>query len=307
MTRRRPKGPPDPPDLAALLPSWERHLRAENKAPGTTSLYARGVRLYLAWLQEHGAPATLDRGLVQAFVAELLTQGRAATTASARLLALRLYARWLIEEGELPGPDPLAGIKPPKLDSKVVEVLTEAQLRDLIRACQGPSFRDRRDEALVRLLAETGIRAGEAVALQLGDVDLDAGAAVIRRGKGGKGRRVPFGSQTTRALDRYLRVRRGHRLAGDHALWLGDRGRTLQYEGLYRCLIWRAELAGIANFHPHVLRHTAASRWLAAGGSEGGLMSVAGWSKREMLDRYVASTRAELAAEEARRLGLGDL
>jgi integrase len=105
----------------------------------------------------------------------------------------------------------------------------------------------------------------------------------------------------------YLRARRAHRLADTPTLWLGDGGRGFSYAGLHKALVGRAELAGIKGFHPHVLRHTAASRWLAAGGSEGGLMAVAGWARREMMDRYVQATRAERAADEARRLGLGDL
>ena len=61
-------------------------------------------------------------------------------------------------------------------------------------------------------------------------------------------------------------------------------------------------------FKPHVLRHTAAQRWLSAEGSEGGLMAVAGWSRRrDMLDRYTRATASERATEEARRLNLGDL
>jgi len=69
----------------------------------------------------------------------------------------------------------------------------------------------------------------------------------------------------------------------------------------------RAQRAGIDGFHPHILRHTAATRWLAAGGSEGGLMAVAGWAKRDMLDCYTAATAAERAAAEARTLRLGEL
>ena len=129
----------------------------------------------------------------------------------------------------------------------------------------------------------------------------------MRRGKGGKGRIAPFGAHTARAVDRYLRARRTHRLADTAALWLGDRGKNLEYYGLRNALQYRAELAGLKGFHLHLLRHTAASRWLAAGGSEGGLMSVAGWSTRDMIDRYTRSTAAERAADEARRLGLGDL
>lgn len=298
--------PTVPLDLAGMLSSWEIHLRAERKSPETIRLYLTGVRQYLRWCADVGRAPALDRGGVRDFVAHLLEDGREAATARARWLALRRMAAWLAEEGELDA-DPLATLKPPKLDSKVVPVLTGDQLKALLAACQGRQFRDRRDEALVRLMLETGLRASEVIGLQLADVDLADGALVVRRGKGGKGRLVPFSAQAGRSLDRYLRARRTHRLAGDPALWLGDRGKGFGYDALHWALGHRAELAGIKGFHPHVLRHTAASRWLAAGGSEGGLMAVAGWSRRDMLDRYVQATRAELAAAESRGLHLGDL
>jgi site-specific recombinase XerD len=293
-------------DLGALLPSWEIHLRAQRKSANTVNVYAGGVRRFLAWCQQSGAAPTLDRVTVAAHIADLLGAGAEANTAAVRQLALRRFAAWLVEEGELDA-NPLAGLKPVKVDSKVVPVLTEKQLRELVAACQGKSLQDRRDEALVRLLAETGLRAGEAVALEVGDVDLAAGTLLVVRGKGGKGRVVPFGPQTARALDRYLRARRQHRLADTSALWLGDRGRRFTYDALYKALVRRADLAGLKGFHPHVLRHTAAHRWLAAGGSEGGLMAVAGWARRDMLDRYAAATASERAAAEAKSLNLGDL
>jgi integrase/recombinase XerD len=294
------------PDLAALLPSWELHLRAERKSPETVKLYVGGVRHFLTWCTSTGQSKSLDRATVTAFVAGLLDSGKEATTARAYQLSLRRFAAWLVEEGELPA-DPLAGLRPPKLDEKVTPVLSGDQLKALLRACDGKALRDRRDEALVRLLVETGLRAGEALALTVEDVDAGAGVVVIRRGKGGRGRLAPFGPQTARALDRYLRLRRGHRLAATAPLWLGDNGKGLSYNVLYRALGRRAELAGIKGFHPHVLRHTFAHRWKAARGSEEGLMAVAGWRSRTMLARYGASVAAERAADEARGLGLGDL
>jgi integrase len=212
----------------------------------------------------------------------------------------------LLDEEEIPR-DELLGLKPPKLDEKVVPRLTDDQCRALIKACAGRDLRDRRDEAILRFLLETAVRAGELIAMTVADVDLSRCMAIVRRGKGGKGRPVPFGAQTARALDRYLRTRRTHPLADTPPLWLGERGQGLSYAGLYRTLNYRARLAGISHFHPHMTRHTAAQRWLSAEGSEGGLMAVAGWTRRDMLDRYTKATAAERAAEEARRLNLGDL
>jgi len=63
----------------------------------------------------------------------------------------------------------------------------------------------------------------------------------------------------------------------------------------------------VQGFRPHRLRHTAAHRWLAAGGSESGLMAMAGWTRVEMLIRYTRAHAGERAATEARRLDLGSL
>lgn len=294
-------------DLPALLSSWKLALRAERKSPATVKSYSEGVVAYLRWCEATGVPADITKSAVQAFVADLLDSGAQPKTASARLLGVRRFSAWLTEEGELDA-DPLVGMKQPKLDRKVVESLTDEQLQALIRACRGKGFTDRRDEAIVRLMAETGMRAGEVIAMDVADVDLVRGAATVRRGKGGKGRVVPFGPQTATALDRYIRIRRTHQRADTGPLWLGADGwRTFNYFGLRHALNRRAEAAGIAGFHPHLMRHTAATRWLRAGGSEGGLMAVAGWSTREMIDRYTGASAAERAAEEARNLNLGEL
>lgn len=294
-------------DLASLLEkSWLVHLRAQRKSPATLRVYRAGVRAYLAWCEENGQPAILDRNLLAAFVADLLDAGAEPATAQARHLAVRRFSKWLHAEGEL-AVDPLAGMRPPKLDVKVIPVLSDDELRRLVKACEGRTLRDRRDEALVRLMMETGLRAGEVVALRVEDVNVVGGTLLVRRGKGGIGRLVPFSPKTAVALDRYLRLRRQHVLADTSALWLGERSRGLHYDGLYRTLAKRARVAGIRNFSPHQLRHTAASRWLAAGGSEGGLMAIAGWKRREMVDRYAAATRASRAVQEFRHLELGEL
>jgi len=301
---RKPKQPP-PLDLAVLLPSWELALVQEHKSRETRKSYTTGVYQFIDWCEAEGHTPALDRELVRGFVAHLLAKGVGPATARARQLGVQRFAAWCEEEGEIDA-NPLLKLRAPQLDRKVTPSLTDDQVNDLIKACAGRDFLDRRDEAIVRLMAETGIRAGELCDLTVADVDLTRPQVVVRRGKGGKGREVPISPNAARAIDRYLRARRAHRLADSPALWLGDRGKSLAYFGLRNALQKRAELAGIDNFHPHLMRHTAASRWLAKGGSEGGLMAVAGWSTRDMLDRYTRSTASQRAAEEAKRLNLGE-
>lgn len=293
-------------DLRDLMASWVLHLRAERKSENTLKGYTTGVSQFLAWADETGTPPNLDRTTVAAFMTHLLDNGAEPATAATRHLALRRFSAWLAAEDEIDS-DQLLNSKAPKIDVKVVETLDDTQLAALVKACQGKEWTDRRDEAIVRVMLETGMRAGEVAGLTLDDIDLAKGLVTVRRSKSKRGRIVPIGPEAVQALDRWIRARRKHRLAESPRLWLGERGRTFEYMGLYRALERRATAAGISNFHPHVLRHTAASRWLAAGGSEGGLMSVAGWHSREMVDRYAAHTKSMRAADEARRLNLGEL
>ncbi len=299
---KRPVGP----DLPDLLDSWEVGLRAERKAPSTVKSYTAGVNQYLAYCAEHGLPAVLDRRQLAQFVDHLLSSGAAPATAVSRQLGVRRFSAWLTEEGEIDA-DPLLGVRSPKIDTKVVEPLSESQIKALIKACSGKELRERRDEAIVRFMIETGARAGEVAVLDVADVNVRDGIAIVRGGKGGKGRTVPFGPHTGVAIDRYLRTRRTHRLAtASSALWLGDRGKAFSYDALHKTLAHRAAVAGITGFHPHRLRHTAAHRWLAAGGSEGGLMAMAGWTRPDMLLRYTKAQASGRAADEAKHLNLGD-
>jgi site-specific recombinase XerD len=294
-------------DLAELLPSWQRALRAERKAAGTVTMYSAGVRVFLRWCEDRDMSPMLDKPTVQEWIADLLDGGAEAATAHARLKGVRRFSAWLAEEG-IQSADPLLGLRSPSLDRKVVHALSDDQLRALLKACSGQRPGDRRDEAIVRLMMETGARAAEVVGLQVADVDLDRELVTIRRGKGGKGRVVPIGPQTVLALDRWLRVRRQHSLASTGALWLGAQdNKTFGYHGLDEALKKRARAAGIDGFHAHLLRHTFATRWKAARGSDDGLMAVAGWSSRSMIDRYAGAAASQRAADEARSLGLGDL
>lgn len=303
MPRRRPE--PAPLDLAVLCESWMIALRSAHASPDTIRSYRRAVDAYLLWCAEQKRPALIDRGAVQAFTADLLDAGAAPATARSRQYSLRRFSAWLLSEGETDA-DPLIGISAVKLDEKITPRLSEDQIRALLKTCSGNDFLARRDEAIVRVMLECLVRASELTRIALTDLDMTRMLITVRRGKGGKGRIVPFGPHTARALDRYLRMRNRHRQTASTSLWLGITAPSLSYQGLYKALQRRARDAGIADFHPHLTRHTGAQRWLAASGSEGGLMAVAGWRDRAMVDRYTRATASERAAEEARRLNLGD-
>jgi site-specific recombinase XerD len=299
---------PSTSNLFSLLPSWKLAMLAQRRSPATIDSYLRGVRLFREWCEANGHEPALDRRLVTEWVVALLAGGAEPATARIRQQAVRRFSAWLADPdqgGEL-NADPLLGLKAPKLDTKTINGLDDDQIRLLLKACQTKDFLGRRDEAALRLLAETGLRARELLGLTTTDVDLEHGLVTVM-GKGRKQRTVAIGPQTGAVLDRYLRSRRVHRLAASPAFFLGGGDQGFGYHGLRVALLARAEVAGIRGFHIHRLRHSFASRWLAGGGSEGGLMSAAGWSTRDMVDRYSKDTASGRSQAEARRLQLGDL
>ena len=297
--------------LTGLIPQWRLALRAEDKARGTIDLYTDGTGRYLAWCDTHDV-AALERNSLLTWMAHLLDAGAAPGTVRSRQLAVKRFAAWLLATGQLAA-DPFAGIKGPPQRHALVTPLREDELRALIRTCTHPTFRvdepfhHVRDEAVIRLMMETGIRAGELIGLDVDDLDLRAGRILVRFGKGGRSRVIPVGPATAQSLRNYLELRQLHPCSERTSLWLGCRGTQFGYDGLGKALRRRAKLAGITDFHPHKLRHTAAHRWLAAGGSESGLMAMAGWTRTDMLVRYTRATATELAAAEACTLNLGDL
>ena len=107
-------------------------LRAEHKSPQTIKTYGDGVRRFLTWAEDNDREAVLDRSVVAAFIADLLAGGAQPSTARTRQLALRRFSAWLVEEGEAVE-DRLLGVKPPKLDTKDVEPLTDDELRLLLK------------------------------------------------------------------------------------------------------------------------------------------------------------------------------
>ena len=170
----------------------------------------------------------------------------------------------------------------------------------------------RRDNAILRLFADTGIRLSELVGLDLADVDVREKVAFVTgkgpRALGPRHRAVPFGSVTARALVRFQRARARRPWAEDAALWLASRGnRRLSLEGVKRMVARRGEAAGITRpTSAQVPRHAWAHYLRAAGGSEGDLMILGGWRSRQQIDRYGASAAGERARDAYRALSLGD-
>ncbi len=139
--------------------------------------------------------------------------------------SLQQFFRWLAAEDEIA--DPMARLRAPKVADKPVPFFSSVELSKLDKACQGSTFAQRRDAAILAVFRATGIRLTEMAGIRHhpddpdhGDVDLQRREIYVR-GKGGKDRIVRIDREKARRIDRYLRARVRHSRAYHSRLWLG--------------------------------------------------------------------------------------
>src|SRR5918992_88575 len=179
---------------------------------------------------------------------------------------LRSFYRHLRREG-IRESDPTATLSAPRKNRKLPQVLTRGEVERLLSQPRGTSPTALRDRALLELMYASGLRASEAIGLEIEDVDIDE--RVLRaRGKGSKERIVPVGGVAARAVGLYLQRGRGSLVkgSGEQALFVNFRGARLTRQGLYKIVRRHAITAGLADrMSPHTLRHTFATHLLAGG------------------------------------------
>ncbi len=237
------------------------------------------LEAYRSDLQQYGAflgrrdrdPLQVGPTDLAAFVSELAA-GRdgkppvAPATLQRKIACLRSFYRHLRRE-QIMDHDPTSELRPPRSRGRLPKVLSRDEVNRLLGQPSGTSPAALRDRALLETMYACGLRASEAITLELSELDLEGG--ILRaRGKGSKERLVPIGSKAIATLETYL-ARGRPRLVGLHdetRVFVNLRGSGLSRQGLYKIVQGHARSAGLEHrMSPHTLRHTFATHLLAGG------------------------------------------
>lgn len=237
--------------------SSERGLSAN-----TAAAYRRDLGQYLEFLDGRAPTPDLAAGWVDA----LHRAGRAPSTVGRKVAAMRGLHRFMV--GEDPDlEDPTALVDAPRRPPALPKALTLAEVESVL-AAPGDTPLGVRDRALLEFLYATGARVSEATRLDLLDLDVDEGTAVLT-GKGDKQRLVLLGRPAVAALEAWLPHRLGLRRSGRDpgTVFLNARGGRLSRQGAWGIVRRHAERAGIERSHisPHVLRHSVATHMVEGG------------------------------------------
>ena len=249
---------------------------------------------------------------IREYLGHLYDRKREKTSVARKLSALRAYFKFCVGRGLL-RENPAKLIRSPKLPRRVPSAPTVEQINRLLdsvaesppRSRKGETGKARqeragrivkRDRALLELLYSSGMRAAEAVGLNLNDID--SREQVLRvSGKGRRQRLVPFGKKAAAALGAYLGVREDF-VAGKpapEAVFLNVRGQRLSTRSL-RALVKNYARQFDPNFdlHPHALRHAFATHLLGEGADLRAIQELLGHQSLSTTQKYTSVTMQKL-------------
>jgi integrase len=267
--------------VAAFTQHWiGTSLEASERKRNTKVMYAGVARLHI--LSSSLGRLPLDRvrpSHVEGWVVELRRKGLAESTIRSAYTILRAILDTAVRDGAL-GSNPAAAVRRPRVTIKEASHLTPVQVASLLHAARGTRY-----APLFALLVHTGLRRGEALALQWSDVDLERhtlrvrgtlsridGALVVTEPKTAKSKRfVPISSpaeallRAVRAAQEAERHQAGSAWHETGFVFTTEFGEPCDPRNAFRALRVAAIKAGLPEAGLHTLRHSAASVMLIGG------------------------------------------
>ena len=274
------------------------HLRAERALSRNTILaYGRDLSKFAIHLEKTcNSLSAVDLGVVSSWLTQLSQGGLGARSLARHLSAARGFVRFLGREG-LMSNDPTTHAARPRLGRRLPKSLSEQEVLTLLDTPPVDSRRGIRDRAMMSLMYACGLRVTEIVELQIGDIDLQRGVAVVL-GKGQKRRVVPIADIAMERLAAHLQLRDAHPRTSarkpSQRPWLfpSPRGGNMTRQGFWKIVRTYAKAAGIrGNVYPHRLRHSFATHLLVGGADLRSVQMLLGHADISTTEIYTHVTR----------------
>ncbi len=254
-------------EAATQLDEFIRQLSHTRRlSPHTAAAYRRDLDQLAGYADEVGLPAwqSIDRGAIQAFVAQRHRRGASPASLQRLLSSIRALYRFLRNEG-IATTDPTLDVQSPKQRRRLPKAMEADQVGRLL-AAKGENWLAVRDQAMLELFYSSGLRLAELIGLDINDLDL-AGAELRVTGKGSKERILPIGQYAVAALRAWLKVRGQHAAHDQPAVFVSQRGGRLSHSSVQqRIKLWARRLGLEGKVHPHMLRHSFATHLLESSG-----------------------------------------
>ncbi len=289
----------DSPVIDHLVDLYMQYLAVEKRVSDhTLDHYFSDLEQFIEFMRREGR-SSFDRighVDVRTFVGRM-ARDREKKTIARKISALRSFFEFLRREG-LVEQNPAKGVHLPKLERRLPNFLYIDAVERLMGAPDLSTPLGLRDKALLELLYASGVRVGECVGLDIADLDLEVGAALVY-GKGAKERYVLLGQQAIDALKRYLQdawpVLRKQGEGDGNPLFLNHRGTRLSDRSVRRILDkYVVQLAGMQKVSPHTLRHTFATHLLDNGADLRVVQELLGHVSLSSTQIYTHTTREHL-------------
>lgn len=291
-----------------IVKEWLAYLEKKGKSVHTLAAYRRGLEHFVAWNKqtfncEFDPAAIIPRDIRDWKSRQQTVEDASPATINQRLVALTSFFQWALIQGYAHS-IPTLDIKGVGARKRVPKSLSENELRRLLRAVHASG--NRRDTALIELLAGAGLRVGELLALRIGDLVLNdrSGYVVVRQGKNANYREVPLTAPVRQALMMYLGSLDSNKPG--LPLWIGQRGEIKNRSSVLRILEKYSLAAQLpATVGPHQLRHTFATRYLKKNpGDIRGLAALLGHASLNTTMIYTEPALEDLA-ERMERVDTG--
>ena len=263
-----------------LIDQFHAYIRVEKGySEHTRRAYIRTLERLAIYLSGRETTFELvDHRVLRGFLFDA-GQGRSPSTVARHLATMRTFFRWMVREGHRE--DPVADrLVPPRVTQKLPLVMPQARVEAVMNPRAGTVEAQRRDRAVVELLYGSGIRAAEAHALSVGDLDLEQ-LLVTVVGKGRKPRIVPIGRAASEALGRMTLPE-----DRDAPVFLSSRGKRLTTRSIRRIVKAAGVSSGLPELHPHALRHSFATHLLDNGADLRSIQELLGHASLGTTQRY---------------------